>query len=68
MLQNVASYGKKWQNPHMGTFGILQIKKSIFLKGDFFLKPKHRTEIHFGEVGSLLSNYVLWVYDLMCVR
>ena len=32
MLQNVASYGKKWQNPHMGTLGIFQIQKSIFFK------------------------------------
>ena len=32
MLQNMASYGKKWQNPHMGTLGIFQTKKSIFLK------------------------------------
>ena len=32
MLQNMASYRKKWQNAHMGTLGIFQIKKSIFLK------------------------------------
>ena len=32
MLQNMASYGKKSKKTHMRTFGILQIKKLIFLK------------------------------------
>ena len=32
MLQNMAPYGKKWQNPHMATLVIFKIKKSIFLK------------------------------------
>ena len=32
MLQNMASFCKKCQNPHMGTSGIFQIQKSIFFK------------------------------------
>ena len=32
MLQNMASYRKKWQNAHMRTLGIFQIQKSIFFK------------------------------------